>query len=145
MAEEVEPSHQYPITCCCCVTDSSRGALWHNGVWHGSAYETKVCDWIAEKWHPLTFINTCWTLMEPKQWMWAQEGVGWCVSTAVTATWKTSHVPESHADFYKCSMQDLVHHWQKCIANGGDYVEKYCFVAENLLYQIVLLCSLYLL
>ena len=30
-------------------------------------------------------------------------------------------------------------------ANGGDYVEIQCFVAENLLHQIVLLCSLYLL
>jgi len=28
---------------------------------------------------------------------------------------------------------------------NGDYVEKCVFVAENLLYQIVLLCSLYLL
>ena len=26
-------------------------------------------------------------------------------------------------------------------ANGGDYVEIQCFVAENLLHQIVLLCS----
>ena len=26
-AVEVEPSHQYPITCCCCVTDGSRGAV----------------------------------------------------------------------------------------------------------------------
>jgi len=33
---------------------------------------------------------------------------------------------------------------EKCIANGDDYVEKQCFVAGNLLYQIVLLCSLYL-
>ena len=28
------------------------------------------------------------------------------------------------ADFYKCDMQALVHHWQKCTANGSDYVEK---------------------
>jgi len=27
MAVEVEPSHQYPITCCCCVTDGSRGDI----------------------------------------------------------------------------------------------------------------------
>ena len=27
MAAEVEPSHQYPITCCYCVTDGSRGAV----------------------------------------------------------------------------------------------------------------------
>jgi len=42
-------------------------------------------------------------------------------------------------------MQALVHCCQKCIADGGDYVEKLCFVAENLCYQIVLLCSFYLL
>ena len=28
------------------------------------------------------------------------------------------------ADFNKCGMKSLVHCWQKCIANGGDYVEK---------------------
>ena len=42
-------------------------------------------------------------------------------------------------------MQALVHRWRKYITNGGDCVEKECFVAKNLLYQIVLLCSLYLL
>ena len=35
--------------------------------------------------------------------------------------WATS----AGADFYECSMQALVHCWQKCIANGGDYVEKW--------------------
>ena len=39
----------------------------------------------------------------------------------------------------------LVHRWQKCRAGGADYVEKQCFVAKNLLYPVVLLCSLYLL
>jgi len=34
--------------------------------------------------------------------------------------WATS----AGADFYKCGMQALVHRWQKCIANGGDCVEK---------------------
>jgi len=29
------------------------------------------------------------------------------------------------------------------LANGGDYVEKWCLVVEDLLYEIVLLCSLY--
>ena len=28
------------------------------------------------------------------------------------------------ADFYECGVQALVHRWRKCIANGGDYVEK---------------------
>ena len=27
MAVEVEPSHQYSVTFCCCVTDGSRGAI----------------------------------------------------------------------------------------------------------------------
>jgi len=30
-------------------------------------------------------------------------------------------------DFYKHSMQALVHHWQKCTANDSDYVEKIAF------------------
>ena len=41
-----EPSHQYSITSCCCVTDDRRGAVWQNGHWHGSADEAKVCHWI---------------------------------------------------------------------------------------------------
>jgi len=48
------------------------------------------------------------------------------------------------ADFYERGVQALVHRRQKCIANGGDYVEEQCFVAKNLLYQTALLCSLYL-
>ena len=27
-------------------------------------------------------------------------------------------------DFYERGIQGLVHRWKKCIANGGDYVEK---------------------
>ena len=47
----------------------------------------------------------------------------------VTAMRK-NHVLDGHADFYERGMQALVHHWQKCIANDGDYVEKQCFAAE---------------
>jgi hypothetical protein len=28
------------------------------------------------------------------------------------------------ADLYERGIQALVHRWQKCITNGGDYVEK---------------------
>jgi hypothetical protein len=49
------------------------------------------------------------------------------------------------ADFYKLSMQALVHRCQKCIASCGDYAERKCFVAENLLYPMALLCTLHLL
>ena len=27
MAVEAEPSHQFSVPCCCCVTDGSRGAI----------------------------------------------------------------------------------------------------------------------
>ena len=37
----------------------------------------------------------------------------------------------------------IVHCWQKCKTNDGDYVEKQNFVSEQLHYQLVLLCSLY--
>jgi hypothetical protein len=46
MAPEVEPSRQYSVKFCCRATDDSRGAVWRNGVWHVSAYEAKVCNWI---------------------------------------------------------------------------------------------------
>ena len=52
----------------------------------------------------------------------------------------TSHCHPSGADFYKYSMQALVHCWQKCIANGGGYIENDCLEAENVLYQICALC-----
>jgi len=32
MAVKVEPSHQYPITLCCCVTDGSQKAVWQNDI-----------------------------------------------------------------------------------------------------------------
>jgi len=37
-AVEAEPTHQYSVTCCCRVTDGSRGAVWQNGIWHGSMF-----------------------------------------------------------------------------------------------------------
>ena len=41
------------------------------------------------------------------------------------------------ADVNECSMQALVHCQQECTANDDAYPEKYCFVAENVLYQTV--------
>ena len=66
MAVKVEPSHQYSISCCCCMMDGSIGAVWQNGVWHGNAYEEKGCHWIppCEKngthWHSSTFVVCLW-------------------------------------------------------------------------------------
>ena len=39
---------------------------------------------------------------------------------ATVKRWVTS----DRADFYQRGIQALVHHWQKCIANHGAYVEK---------------------
>jgi len=78
MAEEVEPSCQYSVTFCCCMTDGSRRAVWQDGVWRRNAYEAKMWNnssmW--KKWHTVTFIDACWMFMETKMWMWAQWGGG---------------------------------------------------------------------
>jgi len=41
---------------------------------------------MRQKWHPLTFIDACWTFMETKEWMWTQQRGGWCISAVVTVT-----------------------------------------------------------
>jgi len=55
-------------------------------------------------------------------------------------------VTSTGEDFYEYSMMALStpHRCCKCIPNGSDSVEKQHFVAENVLHQIGLLCSLYL-
>mgnify|MGYP001856533974 FL=1 len=60
------------------------------------------------------FIDTFWTFMETKQWMW------WVVHYSSD----NSVLHPLLQIFYNGSMQALVHHWQKYIANGGDYAEK---------------------
>ena len=123
MAVEVEPSHQYSITFCCCVTDGSRGAVWQNGVWHGSAYEAKVCHWIppcrknGTHWHSLMLAEHLW---RPNSGCEHSEVVG----GAFQQWWQQQWVTSTGAGFDEHGMQALVHCWWKCIANGGDYVEK---------------------
>ena len=73
---------------------------------------------MGKKWYPLTFTDACWTFMETKQRMWAQWGVWNTVKWWVTST---------DADICKHGTQTLFHCWWKCIANGGDYVEKIVF------------------
>jgi len=98
MAVEVEPSHQY-FTVLLCDRWQQRGSLtkwcltwkyvWSKGVSLDSS--------MLKKWHPLAFIDACWMSKETKQWVWAQWGGGWCISTVVTAMWKTSRVLDSLA------------------------------------------------
>ena len=143
-AAEDEPSHQYSIQFLCCETGGSREAIWQDGIWHGSAYEAKVWNLIPPfgKRNGLTDQQWHWTFMESKQWCERSEVV--CFSSDDKDV-KDKFVTFACANFYKPDTQALVHCWWICIATGNDYVKKYCFVAENFLYQVVLLYSLYLL
>ena len=134
-AVEAEPSCQYAVTCWCCVTDGSRGALWQNGVWHRSVDEAKVCHWISscrQKLHSLTFI--CWCLLNVS---------GDQTADVSTMRWWMGGSLLLVQIVLSAACRLLFTAGKKCRANGGDYVEKWCFVAENFLYQIVLLTSLF--
>ena len=121
MAAEVEPSHQYPITSCCCycVTDGSRGAVWQNGVWCGNADKAKVCRWIPQcgkhstHWHSSTLDECIWRLNSGCE---HSEAVSDAFQQWRQQQWLTS----AGAGFYECSMQALVHRWWKCTVNSGD-------------------------
>ena len=132
----------FNIMFCCHVTDGSRGAVWQNGVWHGSAYVAKVCHWIppcsknGTQWHSSILAECFW---RPNSGCEHSEAVG----GAFQQWWKRQWVTCAGVDVYELGMQILVHSWQKCIAGGGDYTEKLSSVAEKMPYQMVLLYSLY--
>ena len=83
MVIEVEPSHQYSSTCCCHVTDGSRGAIWQNDVWHGRIRESKACHSIPScrkngtHWHSSTLGECLWRLNGECQQSEAVGGVFW--------------------------------------------------------------------
>jgi len=66
MAEGDEPSHHYPVKCCCHVTDGSRGAIWQNSIWYGSVDVAKVCHWIL----PCGKNGTHWHSLIPTEHLW---------------------------------------------------------------------------
>ena len=111
MTAEVEPSCQYSITFYCYVTVGRGGAvlttwcLTWKCVW---SKDVKFTSFIQKRWHPLTFVNACWTRIETKQWMWGQWGGGWYISAVATAMWKTSHFLDGHVQ--------LSHHKMKCVS-----------------------------
>ena len=79
MSVEVEPSHQYSIIFCYCVTEGSRGTIRQNGIWHGSVNEAKVQDWIPPcnkndtHWRSSTSDECSW---RPNTRYWHSEAVG---------------------------------------------------------------------
>ena len=110
-----------------CLT---RKCLWSKGGSLNFSMQKKI-EPIDVHWHWRMFVKT-------KQWMWAQWGSGWCVSAVATAT--VSHLGwcRSLWVWHAGCWSSLV----KCTANGDHHVEKLYFVAVNLLYQIVSLCTL---
>ena len=140
---------------CCCVTDGSRGAVWQHGAWHGSEFVAKVCHWIPScgGWKKMALVDFHWCLLNigsqtvdvssVRRW------AGWCISAVVTEAvnllcwcrllwaWHAG----SCLSLAKTNKQKNPH--QTCVTTGDDS-EKWCFVAEYLLYQVTLFALLLL-
>jgi len=109
----------------------TRKHVWSEGV--------SLISSMQEKLHTLTFINACLTYTETKEWMWAQWGSDWCVS----AIWQQQH--EGQATFRMAMHSCHTTKWRApqsahpCeSASAGDCDETQCFIAENVLYQSVI-------
>jgi len=85
-AVEIEPSCQYSITFCCCMTDGSRGAPTDihqcllNAYGDQSVYVSIVRQWVVH------------------------------ISNGDSDV-VTNNVTDDHGDFYKCGMKSLIHCW----------------------------------
>ena len=95
--------------------------------WRTKYRKSKISSKISD-WRP----DEC--LQRPNYGCEHSEG-GWCHSAVMTAT----VVSSAGTGFYRHDMQ--AHCWWKCMAHDGDCIEKSCFVAEDLLYQVLLFCS----
>ena len=109
---------------------------WQNSVWHGSAYKAKVCHCIPP--HGKSCTQQRSSVLTEYLW----RPIGGCEhSEAVGGAFqqrqqwhkRQAMFQTTHAGFYRCDMQAIVHLRQKRMAKSGGYVEKQCFVAENLL------------
>jgi len=107
----------------------------------GSESFSRGLEWVVSRGPfqaPVNLWVQCSTTEYPAGWFPAVS----TVSAVGTAMKKTSRILGGCAQLWHHKMKSIS---ISSLANGGDCVEKQCFVAENLLYQIVLLCSLYLL
>ena len=142
MVVEAEPSHQYSITLCCHVTDSSRGAVWQNGVWCRNECEAWGCHWISPcrnngtHWHLLTLAEHLWTpksgcehseMMGSAFQQWQQQHE-WkatfqkAIQSCYTTNWRASQSADP------CKLVDYkrtvygAEYWLQCIGNDGDKI-----------------------
>jgi len=123
------PVSHYILLLCDRLLQRDSMTEWHltlKRVWSKSVYLNSS---MWKKLHPLTFIDICWMLMETRQWMWAWWGIRWYISVVATVT--VCHL--CRCRFWGAQHACLVHLWWKCRVSGGHYVERVCFVAENLL------------
>ena len=143
MAVEVEPSHQHSITFGCCAAYGSRAAVWQNGVWQENAYEGKVCHWIP----PSAETGTQWHLLMLAECWWRPNS-GCEHSGAFQQQWQRC---ERQAAFWtameifmsaECGLLFIT--GKNIQLMGVTILKKQCFVTENLLCQVLLLCSSYL-
>ena len=123
MIAEVEPPSQYSFVFCYCATDGSRGEVWQNGVWHRSVYEANVLNWIplCEKlvptdihWHLLNIYGDQTVNVRTARW--------WVVCFSCGDS--DSGTPPLWKIFMSSACRFLLINDKKCIANGGDYLEK---------------------
>ena len=133
VAVEVEPSHQYPITFYCHVTEWcltwNRG--WsEDGSLNSSMWKKKIAPIDVH----LCLLNIYGDLTVDASTMrwWVV-----CFSSGNSSMKDKPHSRQPHR---------FLRAWHAgsypCRANGGDCVEKWHFVAQNLFYQTVSLCSL---
>ena len=105
MAVEVEPSCQYSITLCCCVTDGSRGAVWRNGVWQKvNMMQRSVTEFLH-----VNKKGTCWHSSTLTECLWRTNSG--CEHSEVVGSafqqWQ-QWVTSAGADFYERSIQLLL-------------------------------------
>ena len=140
MAVGAEPSHWYPILFCCHRTDGSRGTVWHNCIWRGSAHGAKGWDWPpprGKKWHAGTFINACEHLWRSNSG--CERSEWWVVCFSSADSGPSLLVQLFFPPPFERSMQALVHHWWMCASNSGEYFEQQCFVESALSNSIIVL------
>ena len=108
MAVDTEPSCQYSITCCCCVTDGSRGTYWHNSVWRGSTCEATACHWIPPRrrncnhWHSLMLAEYLWrpnSGCEHNEAQWGTMRHNEAMGGVFQQWWRWQRVTPADADF----------------------------------------------
>ena len=114
MAVEVEPSCQYSVTFYWHVMDDRRGATWQK--WH----LTWECKW-SKGWN---WISTCrknctyWDSSTLAECLWrSNSGFGHSKAEGGAFQWwqQWQWITSAGTDFYKYSMQALVHCLRKCI------------------------------